>query len=338
MDGRGSRTAAAAAHECIDTLVLSRAGFLRKRVVPAACSCAVGDIVLYDSTLDLTSASYPLVDGSTSAQPLALVVAASLLGTSYGFVENTDGSRRMVAYSTAKPALADSINSIIIQHNGTHGAHVGVIEGDVDLALVARSPSPDELALADSLGVELRVEPVGLDAFVFITHERNPVDSLTLDQARGIYTGATTTWESLGGPDLPINPYQRERNSGSQELMQSLVMGDLAPIEAPDMIVFTMMGPYNALAGDTAGICYTVYFYGRHMAPADNIKFMALEGVFPEYETIASRSYCLTTEVYLLSRADLDPFTTAAHLRDWLLAPEGQGVVKESGYVPIEEL
>lgn len=332
-----TRRLSASSPACVDTLILTHDGFLRKKVLVTSCTADVGDVFLYESTVDFTSATYPSVDGSTSAQPLALVVAATILGTSYGFSENFDGSRSMVAYSSSKPALADSLNSVIIRHHGTHGAHVNVIEGKAELALVARSPSPDETQLADSLGVSVRVEPVALDAFVFINNVRNPVDSVTIDQVRKIYTGTVTNWEALGGPSLAIKPYQRERNSGSQELMQSLVMGELVPIDAPDMIVPTMMGPYNALQTDTSGICYTVYFYGRHMAPAENVKFMVLDGVFPEYQTIASRTYPLSTEVYLVTRADLDPSTNAAHLRDWLLAPEGQEVVKASGYVPIDE-
>lgn len=52
---------------------------------------------------------------------------------------------------------------------------------------------------------------IGLDGFVFLINEQNPVKSLTLDQIRGIYTGKITNWKEVGGDDAKIIAYQREK-------------------------------------------------------------------------------------------------------------------------------
>ncbi len=319
-----------------DTILCTKQGFLPKRV---AVDISQTGLVLhmYPDAVDITSADYPVIDGSTSTQPVGIVLAATLLGTSYGYSEIMDGSKRMMAYSSSKPQLADSINNYIVKHNTTHDAYVNVIDGTAKLGLVARLPSEDELAHAESSAVELSVVPFALDAFTFLLNRKNPVENLTIEDIRKIYTGETTNWLSVGGHDLAIRPYQRERNSGSQEMMMSMVMKDLTIINSPNMIVNSMMGPFNALALDTTGIGYTVYFYGKNMAPDHTVKFSSVDGIFPNYENIKSKRYSLWADVYLICRNDLDPSALAAHLREFILAPAGQQVVKASGYVPIYE-
>jgi phosphate transport system substrate-binding protein len=112
-------------------------------------------------------------------------------------------------------------------HHGTHSAYLNLINGEADLILVARSPSMMEFELAQLSGVEFDIRPVALDAFVFIANENNPVDGLSLDEIQRIYTGELTNWDQVGGPEGEIHPYQRDEQSGSQQLMLSLVMKGL---------------------------------------------------------------------------------------------------------------
>lgn len=300
----------------------------------AAPSCTAAR----DPTLSLTVDSYPRVDGSTSAHPLAMHVACRLLGQPCQWVVGWDGTRRLLpddARSDEAGAAAYLREHVV--HHGTHQAYVNLIAGGADLILVARLPSEDELALARDRGVELEARAVALDAFVLILNRHNPVDSLTIAQVQAIYTGKLTDWRQVGGPAGPIVPYQRNDNSGSQELMRSLVMGDLDMVDAPELLLlYNMMGPINALSEDPQGISYSVYFYEQFMAPNEEIKLCAVEGVMPTEETIRARTYPLTTEVYVVVRADLAPESAAYRLRDWLLSAEGQAVVAESGYVPAE--
>ena len=62
-----------------------------------------------------------------------------------------------------------------------------LVSGEADLLLVAR-PAEEAFAYADEMGVVMEMRPIGVDALVFLTGEENPVDSLTRQQAVGIYT------------------------------------------------------------------------------------------------------------------------------------------------------
>jgi phosphate transport system substrate-binding protein len=285
------------------------------------------------------------VDGSTSALPLQATIACHLLDVTCDWVGGEEDEefplffgegRRIMPVLFAEPP-DESVEMIYsIWHTGTHTAYVNLIEGNADFILVARSPSQDERIASKGHGVELDVRPVALDAFVFLVNTANPVDDLTTEAIRDIYTGQITDWAALGGPDESIQAYLRNENSGSQELMKTLVMQDLPMIDAPDMILESMMGPINAIGEDPLGIGYSVYFYASYILPSQQIKLIGVDGVHPTSDTIATRTYPLATEVYAVVRADTPPDSTAVMLRDWLFTEEGQATIAESGYVPLE--
>jgi phosphate transport system substrate-binding protein len=224
---------------------------------------------------------------------------------------------------------------------------VNFIEGKTDVLLEARLPSSDELAEAKSKGVELETRAFALDVFVFLVNTNNPTDSMPLATLRDIYAGKVTTWSGaaidLGDPTTRINAYQREPNSGSQELMKSMVMGATPIVNAPQMVVQTMAGPYDAIggnpatgaAGDRLGLGFSVYYYAAVMFSNPQVKMIGVDGVKPASATISSRAYPLAAEVYVVTRKDATAKSPALQYRDWLLSADGQRVVKQSGYVPV---
>ncbi len=283
----------------------------------------------------LTIDNYPKVDGSTSAHPLQVLIACKLLGVEYSWMPSWfDETHRIWPAPDEKPEIAEFIRNSII-HNGTHSSYMNLINGKAEIITVARTASDDEINLADSMGVKLTTIPIALDAFVFIVNINNPINSLTIKEIQDIYTGNITNWNEVGGTNTEINPYQRNPNSGSQELMLSLVMKDLTMMDFPEMmILYGMMGPINQISQDKDGLGYTVYFFEQFMAPNDRLKLLAINGVVPEYKTLKSGEYSYTTDVYVVIRDDLDRSSNAYKLYRWLLTYKGQRVIDESGYIP----
>lgn len=275
--------------------------------------------------------NYPKVDGSTSAHPLQIVIACNILGLDYRWDRWHDETTRVYPEGTG------DTQSFVknIDHNGTHGSYVNLINREADLILVARLPSADEVELARNEDVTLDIKAIAIDAFVFILNTENSVKSLTINQIQGIYTGDIINWKDVGGINSVINAYTRNENSGSQELMKALVMKDLHMVDNPQMILAGMMGPINKLVDDPYGIGYTVYFFNQYMAPRDPIKVCAVNGVLPEADTISKRSYPFTTEVYAVIRAQTKLPQNARKLWNWLQTEAGQKTIGESGYVPV---
>ncbi len=287
---------------------------------------------------NLTLANYPKVDGSTSTEPLQILIASRLFNVECNWIYSpimwwTEYPYHLAPAADKNPEVARFIFEKI-HHFGTHSSFVNLINKYTDLILVARTASKDEIHLADSLEVNLIETPIALDAFIFLANINNTVNSLTTKQIQDIYTGQITRWNQVGGSDIRIQPYMRDRNSGSQELMESLVMKDLTMINLPDMIVEGMMGLVNRIEYDKNGLGYSVYFYTQFMIRSDSIKLLAVDGVFPEFTTLKNNEYPYTTDVYAVIRSDLDTTSTAFKLYQLLLTTQGQNVISESGYIP----
>ena len=290
----------------------------------------------------LTVETYPVVDGSTSALPLQQMVACHIFQIECDWTEAFlfDETRNIL------PAMDAMDNSEAVEalfslvHSGTHDAYMNLIEGNAEVILVARQPSEDEFKAARKKGIVLDYRSVALDAFVFLVNEANPLETIDVGQIREIYTGRMTTWSELGldmslEGDHSIHTYRRNPNSGSQELMEDLVMQGEVMIDSPDLLLYEMVGPFNAIGYDLLGIGYSVYYYATYMLPTETVRLVPVENVLPTTETIADGTYPFVTEVFVVIRADQPPDGSAMQLRNWLLTAEGQAVVAQSGYVPI---
>ncbi|MFA6361138.1 MAG: substrate-binding domain-containing protein, partial [Dysgonamonadaceae bacterium] len=229
----------------------------------------------------------------------------------------------------------------------THNSFINLIDSKVNIALAARSMSPDEKEYATSNGVSLIETPIALDAFIFIVNPKNPIKGLTTENIQDIYTGKKTNWADFGivlFPDNPdysdIHPFIRNPNSGSQELMDLLIMKDLEYIDLPiykENLIFTMAGLIDGIAGDPLAIGYTIYYYNEFIIRPDKsyLKTIDIDGVEPTEQTISNRLYPYTTEVYAVIRSDTDKSSMTYKIYEWLQTPTGKQTISNCGYIPI---
>ena len=256
--------------------------------------------------------SYPKIDGATAAIPLGQAIATELLG------KDSIEAKKFVKFST------------------THNAYVNLIEKQTDIIFVAE-PSEEELALAEANGISLKLTPIGMDAFVFIVNRQNSIDSLTLEQIRDIYSGEITNWSEVGGADIPIVAYQREKNSGSQTLMENVVMKGLTMMNAPSYQVSGMGGLMDVVAGyqnAENSLGYTVYYYASEMNKKESIKFLAINGTPCNKDTIRDKSYTFAGPLYAVTREG-DESESVIKLLSYLLTDKGQKLVEKGGYVSV---
>lgn len=262
-----------------------------------------------------TRENMPRLDGSTATVPMAEAVCCVVLGEAREDVQD------------------------LVQFNRTNTSFVNLMDGNADLLIVGE-PNETVLAEKDSRGFAWEMEPFANDAFVFVVNEDNPVESLTLEQIRGIYTGSITNWKELGGDDLPIIPLQRNESAGSQGLMKKLVMGDTPLMEAPKDYVIEAMGALmeavKSYDSSPGAIGYSVYYYAEEMKMAQGLKLLSVEGVSPSPETIRGGEYPLLNPMYVVLPADTTEDAPSRILFDWILSDEGQKLAAHEGYVSIK--
>ncbi len=258
---------------------------------------------------------YPIVDGSTATIPLSEAVYCLVTGAT----------------------KAEAASAIV--HTKTTESYYRLMEGDADL-LIVYEPSEEVKEYIKNQGIKLKMKPIGKDALVFMANTTNPVDSLTEDQLIDIYSGKITNWSEVGGEDKELLAFQRPVNSGSQTLMQKLVMKDVPMIDGPSVTRFDAMeGILKAMVdytneGNTLG--YSVYYYAKNMYQLPELKFMKVNKIEPSLQTIYDNSYPYINEFYAVIREE-EPKESSAHkIFDWLTKEEGQNLIRSLGYVPIQ--
>ena len=282
--------------------------------------------------------TYPSIDGSTVVVPMAVEFARQHLGLTDEYANG------LVGFSTTHLAYYNLITkdgnrqSVIVSYTNRETIFLDS-KHPVDL-IIATEPSEDELALAEQHWVTLITKPVCYDAFVFITHKDNPVDSLTLDQIRGIYSGQITNWKELGGEDKAIVAYQREENSGSQTAMINLVMKDNPMLPPETVKVAEGMGYLVDVVAEyqnnATSIGYTYRYYIDNLYKNEDIKILKIDGISSDEGNLRTEAYPLTVCYYGIIRAG-DEGSSGGLFLEWMLTEEGQKCIQQAGYIPYYE-
>ena len=142
----------------------------------------------------------------------------------------------------------------------------------------------------------------------------------------------------MGGADAEIIAYQRNKTAGSQVMMENVVMQGEPMIDAPREYRPSEMGALvdevAAYRNSADAIGYSVYYYVTEMYLREGVKLLAIDGVAPSNETIASGEYPYTQYNYAVIRKDEREDSPARQLFDFLTTPEGKALMAAQGYVP----
>jgi len=157
------------------------------------------------------------------------------------------------------------------------------------------------------------------------------VTDLSAAQLRGIWSGTIRRWSELGGPDLPIHVVTRASGNALADLWDEAVMGS-AELRADTTRVAagTPGEPDPLLAAvrrDPAAIGFAP------PGARSGVRALAVGGVTASDETLRQGRFPLSRALYLLldGRTATD---TAQGFVDFLLGPEGQGLVRRAGILP----
>ena len=249
--------------------------------------------------------------------------------------------------STSTTNLDSAIRSVILggeqkaAHTKTYTSFENLLSGKCEL--IFTTPFSDtQLQRMQDIGFNYEAEPVAGEGFVFVVNKDNPVDTLTIEQLKGIYSGKITSWSEVGGNDAEIIAYQRNKDSGSQNYMISF-MGDTSLMKpVTDVIPATMTGILDVVANYDNGINaigYSVYAYSDGMYEnISEIKYIKVNGVEPSLKTLADGSYPLLGYNYAVFSAEEAEDSSVRTLVKWIQSDEGQQVIADAGYVPYRKV
>ena len=289
--------------------------------------------------------TFPAIDGSTVCIPMAAEFV-------WQFTDLSDTLPRSIWWNETLTFLSFSTTPVAYDNLINGGMTNGLVSKYVSMntlieeyhfnkrpdIVIATYPSTIDLMIASHVGVELIIEPICYDSFVFITHIDNPVESLTIEQIQEIYKGNITNWKEVGGDDLELIAYQREPNSGSQTAMTEFVMKGITMIKPPTEKVPLGMGmlvdAVSYYKNNTMSLGYTYKYYIDRLYTSPDIKILKVNGIMPSDENVRNRSYPFITPYNAVIRStDVDE--VGGRFLNWILSEEGQACVSQAGYVSL---
>jgi phosphate transport system substrate-binding protein len=264
-----------------------------------------------DSSLNISD-NMPILDGATALYPMYSSFAKAVYTQKDYNIYNSE-----------------------VMCTTTSGAYNNLIEGKVDIIFVAR-PSQLQIEDAKKAGVELKLTPIGKEAFVFFVNSKNKVKGLSTKQIQDIYSGQTTNWKEVGGERDRIRAFQRSENSGSQTMLQKVMEGKKLMVPPKNDVVSAMDGIIRNTANYENyknAMGYSFLFYATEMVQNNQIRLLEVDGVYPNRESIKSKKYPLAAEFYAVTAGSTNPNVEA--FINWVLGTQGQYLIEETGYTPL---
>ncbi|MBP1591137.1 MAG: leucine-rich repeat protein [Oscillospiraceae bacterium] len=253
---------------------------------------------------------------------------------SYGMMPKMDGavlnSSLEAGFKAKLLGMHFSEACVLVSEHSDKEAFDSLVSGENDM-IFSTGVTEEQKEAAEKAGVKLISVPVAKEGLVFIVNRNNPVDSLTSDQIRDIYSGKITNWKEVGGNDEVILPYQRNAAYDSHKYLKEFMNG--AEFAEPLKIGNSQAVYDNA----ENALGYSVYSYAAQMFEnASDIKYIAVDGIKPDAGTMKDGSYPVVSTVSAVYTEGASQSTK--DLAEWILSSEGQAAVSEGGFIPVKDI
>ena len=281
----------------------------------------------HEASLQITDPErMPVLDGAEACYPL-YAAAAKAVYKDIGKLEDGYRKEEDLYY-----------NGRIVTFSNTVMGYDRLVGGQVDIIIAAR-PSQNQKDTARNCIEQIRTVPIAREAVVFFVEEDNPVDSLTADQIRKIYSGEITNWKEVGGKDQKIIAFQRPEDSGSQVMMKYF-MGDV-PLMEPKTYetINAMEGVIQQVAqyhNEAGAFGYTFKYFLTGLNQEKHVKIVRIDDIEPTAENIRSGKYPAVANVVAATLvSNNDPEVRA--MVEFFLSENGQELAEKTGYAALSD-
>ena len=208
--------------------------------------------------------------------------------------------------------------NIRININGT-GSSDGIraaADGTSELGMSSRALTPTEK------GYALDEKIIAIDGIAVIVNPASPLNDLSIEQIRNIYSGTITDWNQISsGKSGRIAVVSREPGSGTRGAFEdlvgikSLVLGG---------VEFDGTGAIKAeISRNTEAIGYISLGSVDSSVKAINVQTVAASSA-----NVVNGIYPIARPFIVISRRNINP--EAQSFLDWILSPQGQTIVGRS--------
>ena len=245
---------------------------------------------------------------------------------------------KLVSCHISKDAyITDMINA----YREKNGIHIDVRAGnstsairDVQIGVADIGGTSRYLIPNEKRETGVKLLPVALDALAFIVHKDNPVESISQEQAKAIYTGRIRYWSELGGNDQKIEVYAlKNKISGNGRTLRELLFSNTHKNFHTHRVFDSIEVLEQSLTQNANAIAIT----GVSSAHIQDVKIVALNGVKPSVQNIKTGDYSLYRPLFLSYDPHSPNIESVKDFIRFVLSKTGQDVMRSNGVVPYRE-
>ncbi|MBK7811745.1 MAG: phosphate ABC transporter substrate-binding protein [Saprospiraceae bacterium] len=226
-------------------------------------------------------------------------------------------------------------HSITVVGGGSGTGITALMDGNADIAMSSRDLKAEEKLKFKEKGLNIQTITVGVDALAVVVHPSNKVTKLTREQIEGIFTGATKNWSEVGGDDMEIVCYSRENSSGTYEFFKEHVLDKknygtgVLNMPATGAIV-------QSISQTIGAIGYIGMAYVTPEIKTVDVSYDAGQNFYtPNFENAMNKTYPISRPLYYLYDKKIED--RLKPYLDYCLSAEGQNLVKEVGFLPVQK-
>lgn len=225
--------------------------------------------------------------------------------------------------------------TVAVTGGGSGTGLAALISGTCDLAASSRPMTGQEKKQITARGRTWREWTVALDGLAVVVHPSNPVKQLTISQLADLFTGRIRNWKELGGGNRAVVLLSREVNSGTHLYFKEHVLGAGQEF-APEAL---LLPSSQAIADEVATNPDAIGYYGMgYLNPKNSPVAMAKTAadayIVPAEADIRSSAYPISRPLFVYSLDDPQGLVKA--FLDFTRSPEGQALVRQTDFVPIQ--
>ena len=272
-------------------------------------------------------------DQKTEGSPSANAASARETIT----IKGSDTMVQLVAAWAENFMKTNNQVEISVTGGGTGTGISALIGKSTDLCSASRDMTTKEKEQAMQQGVKPVETVVARDAIAVIVNPANPINELTLEQLKKIYTGALANWSDVGGTPGDFLVVSRESSSGTYLFFQEHVL------KKEDYTVKARLMPatsaiIQAVSSDVNAIGYVGLGYAAEAKGTIKVLTIKTEanmpGIAPSEATVRDNTYSIARPLYFYTN---DTAAKGAKtFIDFCLSDAGQKIVRELGYVPVK--
>ncbi len=166
------------------------------------------------------------------------------------------------------------------------------------------------------------------DGVAPVIHPENPVNDLSKDQLKQIFTGEVKNWKEFGGNDAPIVVFSRDDSSGTRETFDK-ACGFHGELVNDAMIQGSNSDMQSSVAENPNSIGYVSFAYIN-----DSIKPLTVSGVDANNANVQTGDYTISRPFLMIYHEENMSEEAHAYI-NFILSDAGQEIVAQK-HIPVK--